>query len=40
MDEMIIPLFGLAAILFVVAVLYSSVGLGGASSYVPLLALA
>ena len=40
MDEMIIPLFGLAAIFFVVALLYSSVGLGGASSYVPLLALA
>ncbi len=39
MDEMIIPLFGLAAIFFVVALLYSSVGLGGASSYVPLLAL-
>ena len=40
MDEMIIPLFGLAAIFFIVALLYSSVGLGGASSYVPLLALA
>ena len=40
MDEMIIPLLGLAAIFFVVALLYSSVGLGGASSYVPLLALA
>ena len=40
MDEMIIPLLGLAAIFFIVALLYSSVGLGGASSYVPLLALA
>ncbi|MDP6330472.1 MAG: TSUP family transporter, partial [SAR324 cluster bacterium] len=40
MDDLIIPLYALAALFFVVALLYSSVGLGGASSYVPLLALA
>ena len=39
MDDLIIPLYALAALFFVVAMLYSSVGLGGASSYVPLLAL-
>ena len=39
MDELIIPAFFLAALFFIVAMLYSSVGLGGASSYVPLLAL-
>ena len=39
MDELIIPVFILAALFFIVALLYSSVGLGGASSYVPLLAL-
>ena len=40
MDDLIIPLYALAALFFVVALLYSSVGLGGASSYVPLLAIA
>ena len=40
MDDLIIPLYALAALFFVVALLYSSVGLGGASSYVPILALA
>ena len=39
MDELIIPTFILAALFFIIALLYSSVGLGGASSYVPLLAL-
>ena len=40
MDDLIIPLYALAALFFIVALLSSSVGLGGASSYVPLLALA
>ena len=40
MGDLIIPLYALASLFFVVALLYSSVGLGGASSYVPLLAIA
>ena len=40
MDDLIIPIYALASLFFVVALLYSSVGLGGASSYVPLLAIA
>lgn len=40
MDELIIPLSALAILFFIVALAYSSVGLGGGSSYTALMAIA